>query len=165
MPRRVEIRLNFSSFHKLRDALASKSGAVGEAYAECIRLYRVYLWERFNKYSRGGGNWKGLRPGTLRAKLAKGFPRDILVRTRILQSVMKPTASARIIKTGKGIRLIFGGGKRYPNGTSVAVVMDAHDKGGGNLPKRQILVKPTGQVLRNMAIIQERGMQRTLDGN
>lgn len=146
------------------------------------RVYSSFLYERFDKFSKGGGDWKPLAESTImarrhgmggrykrgrkaynKAKASGGGQVSILRDTGILLNALDPTMKApgnRREVTRDGIIVGFGGKDKHP-GTDLTIVKLAeyHQTGGGRLPARPIIVEPdtkTMQKLREILILKIR---------
>ena len=164
MPLRAEVRLNLNSFKRLKRVVTKDGRPVYRLLREWIRIYRRWLYDRFVKFSRGGGNWPDLKPGTKAAKTRQGFGTEILIRTRVLEEQFSPVSRTQIISARQGAVIRFGAGKTYPDGTPVEDVIRWHNDGAGNLPVRELLPDPDASVVRDMVKIAEQEMQDEIDG-
>ena len=119
---------------------------------------------RFIKNSRSGGEWPPLKPATIAARRSgkSGRRRNttrgmgsirgkvaILRDTGILfkaLTVGQPGNLYRLLR--KGIRVGFGGPAKHPDGkATIADIAKFHNVGKGKNPKRQILHKPSKQLI------------------
>jgi len=111
--------------------------------------YRSFLFKRFNKFSRGGGNWRN----TKRRKAGK--TRFILRKTHTLYKALSPVyrglpgqyerLDRNYIETG------YGGSGRHPNAKmTVANLAKIHNVGNGIIPQRQIIVSPSSEVIQDI---------------
>jgi len=103
-------------------------------------------------------------------KYLKGEARfSILINTGLLFAATKPVfmnAPGQLQEfLGNGIEVGFGGPGRYPDGNAtIADVAAFHQRGGGRLPQRRILIEPDTEVLRDIAMYLQRGVNRSLRG-
>lgn len=132
---------------------------------ECARIYREWAVDRYERYSKGGGDWSALSPRTIAAKRRKGsaHPTWILRDTdRLIKSVSDQNATwfsdLPNFSTGKMEKIKFHpaihigiGESTYPNGLTTDDVFDFHQLGKGRLPKREIFVNPPREVQDKMA--------------
>jgi hypothetical protein len=125
----------------LRSSLRSGDGPVVEVMDASFVPYRQFIVDRFDRFSRGGGNWKQNTPARRRRK----GHNKILVDTRFLR--LKLLESIRILKrVGKKLIVGFESTVVHPNSKlTIEELENIHDQGLGSNPKRQILVKPDGE--------------------
>lgn len=125
--------------------------------------YRGFIQERFDTYSKGGGDWAPLAPSTIKARRkgrGKGSP-AILKNTGILFAAINPTFSGQPGALQEdipfGVRVGYGGEARYPGASpAIADIAAFHQAGGRHLPKREIIVDPPITVTEAMAQDAER---------
>ena len=147
------------------------------------KIYAAFIRRRFSRASRGGEGWPALalstierrRKGKKQSKKASSLARDTrnggqLVSAGGLYAILQD--SGRLYRQlAPGIEVLspttaanakfeatvtFGGTSYYPGGdrVSVADIMGFHQKGGGHVPKREILVQPddrTGKAMESAA--------------
>lgn len=151
------------------DLRRTGNGPIRDALHQWAARYRAFLQERFDKASKGGGDWKPLAESTQRRrrKARKGHASRkrggsatrvfaILRDTGTLFAALTP-AFAR--KPGQlqedipfGVRVGYGGPHKHPgNLASIADIAHFHQIGAGNLPVRKIIVPPDDQLKPNMA--------------
>jgi len=136
-----------------------------KAYKAWAVVYRAAMQERFNTFSRGGGDWAPLAQSTIDARrhggkgnhkrgkraLKKaieggGGQVTILRDTGLLFMALSPAFGQpgqleSIVENG--IEVGFGGTSGYPDGkATISDIAGFHQKGNKNLPKREILVEP-----------------------
>lgn len=157
----VQITLRLDPIDRLIKELDKRDGEIYATLLDCSEIYRQFIFERFLKYAKGGGNWKRLSASYLRWKRRHGKDTRILVRDKILLEALRPKR-ASIIKSSDGLRMQFARGKSYPKGTPVAVVLQAHNEGGGRLPKREVLVPPDAATGKKIEKRAEEGLRRVL---
>lgn len=150
---------------------------VRKMYVQWGARMRGFLQERFNTYSRGGGDWPDLAASTKEqrrgpAKHNKGKARkfSILRDTNTLYTALDTTfanAPGAIQEDlENGIRIGFGGAARYQNGKSIATIADIagfHQLGMGYNPIRQIIVGPDPQTLQGMQKDGDRAIKGMID--
>ena len=133
--------------------------------------YLTFTRRRYSKFSRGGGDWKSLAESTKKARrggkrrktrsarartktTSRGTGKKfaILRDTGILLRALTIGASGNLFKRiSDGIQVGFGGPAKHPGGkATIADIAAFHNTGGGNLPKREILVKPDARTIRAM---------------
>ena len=150
--------LDLGRLHKLRDFIRRRSNAARKVILEWSKLYSGFIQERFVRFSRGGGNWPPIKPGTA---ARKGHD-DILVDTLLMYEQLDPTIQGfHNVQQGSGpfqATVTFGGNAHYPDGTSVQTVMGYHQTGAGNLPVRRILVPPDNATKKEMGDVAKKAM-------
>ena len=124
--------------------------------------YRAFLFERFNKFSRGGGSWKKTkrwkenkpRRGRKFKTAGGGLRFHLILRdTHTLYRSLTPKFSGLPgqYQELKGNRIVVGikGGKHPKAKITVGRLAEIHNAGEGRMPKRQIFVQPTKQIQDN----------------
>lgn len=168
----------------------TSNGPVAKAIRQWGFRYRSWAQERFDKFSKGGGDWPDLAESTKRArrqgkgkkqkirkakttgKTDRRFKKvnvsgtfSILRDIGLLFAVVSPTFSgqpgALEQKIPFGIRIGFGGPSAH--GSSKATIADIasyHQAGKGHLPKREIIVAPPAHVTVQMSGDMERALRQ-----
>lgn len=131
----------------LRSSLRSGEGPIVEVVEASFETYRKFIVDRFDRFSRGGGNWKKLKPSTVKRK---GHNR-ILVDTKFLR--LHLLESIRVLKRiGKKLIVGFESTVVHPNSKlTIEELENIHDQGLGSSPKRKILIKPDDETKRTQA--------------
>ena len=145
----VEIRLDPDTFNKLRVAEKAGSKAKDKIYKLAAIRYRSAMQERFNKFSRGGGNWPPLKTPRKRGNLASASVlRDTNTLFRVLTPVFRNQPGAIEDEIFDGIRVGFGGSDSHPDGViTIDELAAIHHAGNDNLPQRKLLDDPPQFVL------------------
>ena len=141
-------------------AVERRTQAPDQNYLKWLRLSaqrtRSFWFRRFDRFSRGGGNWKSTkrRKGSRRGRKAR-----ILVLTKTLLRALSPIMRGlpgqweRI--RGNSIQTGYGGSARHPQaGMTVRNLAKIHQTGMGVMPQRKIIVgldKQTRDLIRNDA--------------
>ena len=155
----------------------SGSGPMNDMLKAWGSRYLVFAERRFSKFSRGGGDWKPLAESTKKARRGGGKRRKtrssrastkttsrgtgkkfgILWNTGQLVNALKKGGKGNLFKRVKGgIQVGFGGSAKHENKlgkrsyATIAEIATHHNVGGGNLPRREILVKPDEATIRAM---------------
>lgn len=176
------VRVDTSGLEKYKKLVAG--GFMRDVLTLWAKRYRADQQERFDKFSKGGGDWPPLAQSTIEGrrhggkggyKRGKGAMEaavaggggqvSILRDTNTLFMVLDPSFSGRPGQlqefTDDGVRVGFGGPGRYPDGSaSVADIARFHDEGGGRLPQRKLLDEPTQETRDGMRQDLERGCER-----
>lgn len=137
-----------------------------KAMERWIPIYRLFVFERFLRFSRGGGNWKRLRRSYVREKQRNGYSTGILTRTNILKQELRPKGGARgvlVVRHPNKLTVVFAPRKKYPSGIAVRQVLSIHDEGQGHMPRRTVLVSPDNRVFKKMVVEAEKGFRKDLD--
>ena len=168
-----------------------KTGAkpIGDAFRQWAVRYRSAMQERFDAFSKGGGDWAPLKPATIAARrhgkggkykrgkkalgaaIATGGGQVSILRdTGVLFNTLSPEfigAPGQHQKTiPYGIEVGFGGSAKHPKGgVTIADIASYHQEGKGPLPKREILVDPPPRVVEKMADDMERALLRLIKEN
>jgi hypothetical protein len=135
-----------------------KSGSPGvltDVFKQWAIRYRSFIQQRYNKYSRGGGDWAPLKQATIDAKGSSG----ILIDTGLMFSALTPVWQSppgginRFI-TG-GVEVGFGGEAGRPDGLlTIAELAAIHQE------TRPIIVQPDNDTMEGCA----RDLERALNG-
>lgn len=145
-----------------------KAPQLAEMLQKWEARYSAFVLQRFERFSRGGGDWAPLAESTKKRR-RRGAGRRDLTRTSILidSGTMRNSIDFKASgpfeawrytyqgaylweMVGEGVELSLNGPARYPDGTSVADVIRFHDKGGPRLPQRRIIVPPDEATLAAM---------------
>ncbi len=153
--------------------MSGGTGPIRDAFVQWAARYRGFVRERFDKYSKGGGDWPPLAESTKRKRRGprKGHKGSrsfsILRDTGTLFNALTPTFTAAPGQLQEnipfGIRVGYGGPAKHPSGAaSIADLAAFHQTGAGRLPKREIIVAPDARTLAAMAGDMERGIARAI---
>jgi hypothetical protein len=131
-------------------------------------IYREFSQLRFDKYSKGGGDWKPLSDATkARRRKGKG-PRKfaILVDTATMKNALTYAFGGKPGQLQKdipyGIKVGYGGPGRYrKGGQTVASIAEVHQTGDG-VPQRKIIVDPDPPTVERMAKALQEAVINTL---
>lgn len=146
-------------------------GRIRKALRQCAAVYRSDMSERFDTFSKGGGDWAPLKKSTI-ARRRKGRNKKAKRKASILRDTGTLFAALNTRFTGKpgqvekdipfGIRVGIGGSGKHPSGSiTVAKIASFHQLGKGRLPKRQIIVEPSTGAIKRMSEILTNAMQQT----
>lgn len=116
------------------------------------RRLRSFWFNRFDRFSRGGGNWRS----TKRRRNSRGRNRSKILRKtqtliRALSPIMRglPGQWERI--KGNSIETGYGGSARHPEAKmTVLRLASIHDGGLGIVPQRKIIVQPNAETRKLM---------------
>jgi len=193
----IEIKLNLEPLQRFLTALIRFAGAVGfdaetdRLYRQWAVRYRSWALERFDTFTKGGGDWAPLAPATLARKrgIAKrtnpggtvrrnsggGFSRvasggavAILVDKGTMKAALSPAFTNRPGQLQEmipgGVRVGYGGSGRSGDSTlTVAQIAEVHHFGKGRVPRREIIVEPDEKVKVQMALDVERAVERLVE--
>lgn len=178
------ITVDLTRLKKFASAVAKHdtNNPIGKAIKQWAVIYRGFAYRRFDKFSKGGGDWPKLaestlekrRPGTAKKIKVSGKAIKtgvaILRDTGMLMNALVPTFTGNPGALEKdipfGVVVGFGGTGKHPDGyASIADIASFHQVGGGRLPKREIIVDPDATVRRMMAATMQAALKRMQDGN
>ena len=190
-----DVTIDLTALKNLRKAVqrglrsAGGSGPIRKAFNQWAFIYRSFLHERFDKFSKGGGNWAGLSPATKRARkkskkgknkrgkktkaaIPAGETFSILRNDGLLYNALQPSLSGKRPGALKkhiafGVRVGYGGSSKHPSGKGLTIqqIASYHQSGGGRLPQRQIIVDPDGKTQKRMREIMAAAMREASNGN
>lgn len=146
----------------LRKELISPRGPVRRALQSWELAYRAFVLKRFDRFSRGGGDWRDIKEETKARKRSSA----ILVDRRYLRLGLQSGIGriSEIQRTGS-VTLNMGftrSSKHKTSGLTIAALATIHDRGLGVVPRRRILVPPDAQTRQRMAESLKRGALETL---
>ena len=160
----------------------SAAGHMRTALRQWGLRYRSEMQERFDRFSKGGGDWPPLAASTIRRR-RKGKGRTVKIGSTIrtvargtvsilrdtgtLFMALQPQFSGRPGQLQEDIpygeRVGFGGPAQHPKGAlTVGALAAIHHAGGkrGRPPQRTLLVDPSLRTVALMAQDVERALQR-----
>jgi hypothetical protein len=155
----VKLKIDLKPLERYVNVL-TKTGQSGfnEVMIKWIVRYKKFALARYNRNSRGGGDWPPLSPKT--KKRIKKRSRAILKDSNTLVSTLDPIPTLdKYPKPGivtinhyRGITIGFGGGGAHPlSRLSIGRLATVHHLGLGRVPVRTILVDPTQEIKNRMA--------------
>ncbi len=129
-------------------------GPIRDAFKQWGWRYRGFVQERFDRFSKGGGDWPGLAASTKAGRRGKKY--TILRNLGLLFNALDPTfrhAPGAVEKhVPFGVVVGYGGPHRHPGGAAtIADIANFHQTGRPNLPQRKIIVRPSPQTMAGMA--------------
>ena len=141
---------DLSGFTQLKDKAQPRSPEMIRYKKRSAQKYRSFLYHRFDRFSRGGGNWKKLSPRTLAAR-PRRRRKFILRVTHTLFKALSPRFRGLPGQfedlRGNSIIVGYGGGAKHPNSNkTVAQIAAYHQLGGVNLPQRKVIVRPDAKL-------------------
>lgn len=135
----------------------------GQILAVWEARYRAFIYDRFDKFSKGMGDWAPLAKSTeRRRRRGKGEGNNAILRdTGTLLASINPNITNlnaggwqdSFIGLGANweVEVGFGGPSRHPNSdATIADIASFHQKGGPHLPQRKIIVPPPPEVVTQM---------------
>lgn len=163
------VRVDFSDLVRWENVVRAREGAVKFGLRQWGVIYRAAMQERFAKFSMGGGNWRKLRPATIRRRRQRidntrfGRTASILRDTGTLYAALNPVLSlgSKEELTQFGIIVGFGGTSKHPSSRrkSIKEIAEIHQSGLGRSPKREIIVKPDRNTIAVMAAVMEKAVE------
>jgi len=133
---------------------------VREVLKSWERLYVSFTLKRFDKFSRGGGDWPKLKAATIRRKGSSAILVDKRYLRLGLASGIKSTSHS-----GSRIVFAFTNKSMHPEAKmSIAELATIHNDGEGNNPQRRILVVPDQQTVKRLLAMAGRRLAGYLRG-
>ena len=137
----MAVTVDLSKTKALREITKPRSPVMVRFKKTAAQEYRSELYQRFDRFSRGQGNWKNTQ------RRRAGKTKFILRKTHTLFKSLSPRFRRlpgqyqRL--TGNRIEVGIKGGKHPEAKISVGRLAQIHNSGEGRMPKRQIFVQPT----------------------
>lgn len=163
---KIRVTASTNSVGRKLRAVERKTEAPDEQYIAWLKRsaqrMRSFWSNRFDRFSRGGGNWKR----TKRLKNSKGKRKVFILRLthtlfRALSPVMRGLPGQWEKITGNNIETGFGGSSRHPNAKmAVHALAEIHQEGHGFNPKRKMIVRPDMQTRQQIIDDGERMLKR-----
>ncbi len=150
MPRlRVNISTDLAPLRhfgkEVRNGLRGMPGPIDDLFKLIGQAYLSFAQRRYNRFSRGGGDWPPLKAATIkrrrrgpRKKSATAILRD----TGTLFNALGRGSPGNVFKrTRRGILVGIGGGATHPDDKKLTVgkLAEYHNFGMGKNPKREIV--------------------------
>ena len=156
----VEVNVNLVGLVKyqrmVNDGLNSKGGnPVKDALKQWGMRYRAWAQERFDRFSKGGGDWPALADSTVRGRRrgSSTILRDTGTLFAALSPVFASAPGAIEERIPYGLKVGIGGPGGHPSGAAtVSQIAQFHQSGGRNLPQRKVIDVPPQRVLNLMAM-------------
>ncbi len=165
-----KVEMNLKGIEHIRKRIADTSGPVDKMFKAWGEKYLGFVDQRFDKFSKGGGDWPKLKDSTVRRRRKGGKKRGgvsravsrltgggkvaMLADTGVLKGGLTVGRSGNLFRrTSGGIRVGFGGLASHPGSKlTIRQLAIIHDQGvpEKNIPQRQILVKPDRRLRRRM---------------
>ena len=137
----MSVKFDLTGLNNLKKFGHASSDGSRRGMNVIAHVYLSFIRTRYNKFSRGGGNWKPLKAATIKAKKSTTILKD----NGILFNALTPNANGNLLEVrgGKRVRVGFSNAT-YAGGGGVTYQQLAafHDEGAGNLPQRKIFVEP-----------------------
>jgi hypothetical protein len=177
--KKVDAFLNAMRKGFVGSAAAGFGGPIGRAIKQWGVRYLTETKRRFVKNSGGGGEWPGLKKitkrratGTRRRKVDSKERKAAEKKVKILRDTGTLFRALSIGNPGNlfkrirgGVRVGFGGPSKHPDGeATIRDIAVFHDEGKGDLPKRQILHKPTPEFVKMMRKTLGKAIEDTAKG-
>jgi hypothetical protein len=165
----MTVELKGRKLTAIAKTLSPQSPAMAVALKQIAAIYRSFVQLRFDKFSRGQGNWKKLAPATIAARRGPKGVVSILRDKGLLFAALQPTFTgtpgALEQRTTTGIRVGYGGPHRHGTGggVSIADIASFHNEGSGHLPQRKIIVEPDETTLKLMQKRVDITLQRAMN--
>lgn len=178
----IKLDLDTSMLRRLGEQMErelSRPGGGPQPIADALRqvgaIYMGFTRERFDKFSRGGGDWAPLSASTLARKQRKGRTAsgNRTKRQRVSLAILEARGALNAGETAilRDTGLLFGsltqfGSEPIPGGVRVGSQLDyakCHQEGTDTIPARPIFAQPDAPTLDQMPQSLERGLQRSID--
>ena len=107
--------------------------------------YLAFTRRRFRTFAAGGGDWKPLSPFTIARRRNKNKSSIKILRdTGVLFNGMTLNGPGNLYRRKKlFLDVGFGGSDQHNNDNiTISQIAEAHQRGGGRLPRREILAMP-----------------------
>lgn len=170
------VKINLEPLRRFRktiedDLRGGGSGPVRKALKQWAVIFFTFTLNRFKSHSRGGGDWKPLKPSTIkrrrRGKTGGIVDVAILTDTGTLRAALQPSLKSVPGQVREdipfGIRVGYGGPTRHGRGgVTISDIASFHQHGStsGNLPARPIIVKPDREAIGRMTSAIEGAVRR-----
>lgn len=131
--------------YQIRADLQGANGHLRRGLRQFAARIRSFWAQRFDRYSKGGGDWKPLAPSTLRRRRkgkGSGLQAAILVDTGTLKGSFNSQRGMIEADIPNGLRIGFGGADSHSAGMTIPRLAQIHQGGGPRLPARPIIVEP-----------------------
>jgi hypothetical protein len=147
-----EVIVRLDGFKKYRKALQPGSEFWNKFFKRASIRIRSWAQERFDKFSRGGGDWPPLSPRTKRKRgdtSKASILRDTNTLFRVLTPVFIKSPGAVEDIDKDGVKIGFGGPSKHPNARVLTIGQLAaiHHFGRGRVPVRKLLVEPPKNIV------------------
>lgn len=154
------MRVVLTGVKRVQRALSHPTGPMRKALDESATVYAAAMAKRFDRYSRGSGDWPDIKPETKRRKRSSRILVDKrYMRLGLQQAIVLASYSPRV-----AMRFTFNRrGRRHPEARmSIGDLLTIHHLGlGNNLAARRILDAPdqptrariTGKINRAMSLV------------
>lgn len=157
------IKLPVAGLKYIRSQLRRPQGPLQKALRSWSTAYSAFIVNRFNTFSRGGGNWRPLAEGTIRSKRSSA----ILVDRGQLKTGLRTIVGINRIETMSSTRVVmtFVKGKRHRSGLDLAKLATIHHMGLGAVPKRPILATPDAATKTRMSAAIATAVRKIINGS
>lgn len=170
----MTVILNLRPMKRFQATVKAQSGPVKKALKQWVAIYRAFVQERFDKYSKGGGDWPPLSPKTIAArrkarKKKKGRRAGRIAAILVDTGTLKGGLHPRIRKPGRfdrkipfGVEVGFGGPDKHLTAKklTIAALARIHHFGLGKVPARPIIVEPDSHTRDLMIKVMEKALER-----
>ena len=150
---KLKVSASKLSVRRKLEALESKTQSPDPNYEKWLRRIarrmRSQWFHRFDRFSRGGGNWPSTKRsrGRNRAKILRKTQTLI----KALSPVFRGLAGQWEKIRGNSVETGYGGSARHPEAKmTVLSLARIHNDGLGIVPRRQIIVQPNAETRRLM---------------
>ena len=147
---KLKVTASKVSVRRKLEAVEQKTQAPHPTFLKWLRRaaqrYRRQLYDRFDRFSRGGGNWRS----TKRRRGTRGRNRPRILRKtntliRALSPVFRGLAGQWEKIRGNSIETGYGGSARHPEANMTVLSLARIHNDGQGIVQRQIIVRPDSQ--------------------
>ncbi len=174
-----DVRINIQPFMRFTAQVRNTSGPIRTGLRQSGAIYLGFVRRRYVRNSRGGGDWPGLSPVTIkRRRRGNGSGSKAILRDTgtLLGALTRGGRGNQFRDTRRGVVVGYGGsgsvvrrrsrGKGGGGGatstTSLADLAGIHNFGRGHIPQRQIIAEPDAQTLNQITQSITRGLVASL---
>jgi len=153
------VRFELDGLKNLQRHTRAQSGPYNRMWKQIGAIMLGFWRRRYERFSKGGGDWKDLAPSTKRGRQkakrgSKGQRRFAILRDKglLLNALAVGSGGSVLERRGRGIRVGFSNRKHPESDFTLADLADTHQRGNpaGNLPARPILVEPDARTIRTL---------------
>jgi len=163
----ITVDLKIPGLRRLQAILDSQAypPVIVQAVKEGAKIFRTWLYDRFEMLSAGGADehgvgWEPLAASTLKGKKSN---RGILRDTDTLIDALDPEGGApgsRETIDGMSFEVGYGGGAIHPGGITINQLAQLHQFGTTKMPARTLVVEPPPHILHEITKVYGRAWRK-----
>lgn len=147
---KTKVTIDDKPLRKLLKQLKGKTGAIDKMLKQWGIIYLAEQRRRFQKFSRGSGDWQPLSDEYAEQKGST----IILILTGVLFNALSPGAPGNVFKRTKNGLIVGAVGEgQTSKGFTIAALAEAHHEGSGNLPARPIIEAPGRDTVKRFLVV------------